>query len=213
MPAPMAASSRTCCASAIALDAAGNTHVLPAGGARPLLSPQRRRRGLDLRRTPCSPASAGDAAAIGRRMAEIQAAREASPADPRPHRRLDLRQPARPQGLGADRPRRLPRPDARRRDGLGEARQFPDQHRQRHRRRSRGTRRGGARAACARPAASRSNGRSAASAGSAERRAHETQRRRADGRLVLRARGLAGRAGAAAPRRWHRAATTCAAST
>ena len=43
------------------------------------------------------------------------------PADPRPHRRLDLRQPAGTQGLAADRPGRLPRPETRRRDGFGQA--------------------------------------------------------------------------------------------
>ena len=36
----------------------------------------------------------GDPQTIARRMAEISAAREATPADPHPHRRLDLQQPA-----------------------------------------------------------------------------------------------------------------------
>ncbi len=44
-----------------------------------------------------------------------------------PHRRLDVRQSARPQGMGADRRGRLPWAEDRRRAGLGEARQFPDQ--------------------------------------------------------------------------------------
>ncbi len=62
-----------------------------------------------------SPASAANPRRSAQRMAEIQAQREAQPADPRPHRRLDLRQPAGPQGLGADRRGRLPRPRAWRR--------------------------------------------------------------------------------------------------
>ena len=40
------------------------------------------------------PAAPGATDAILARMAEIQAAREATPADPQPHRRLDLRQSA-----------------------------------------------------------------------------------------------------------------------
>ena len=44
-----------------------------------------------------------------RRIAEIDSARARDPAA-QPHRRLDLRQSARPQGVGADRPGRLPRP-------------------------------------------------------------------------------------------------------
>ena len=54
-------------------------------------------------------------------------------ADPRKDRRLDLQESARPQRLEADRRRRLPRPARRRRAGVGNALQFPDQHRQRHR--------------------------------------------------------------------------------
>ena len=61
-----------------------------------------------------------------------------------PHRRLDLRQPAQPQGVGADRPRRLPRPADRRRAGLREALQLPDQSRRGHRRRHRSAGRGSA---------------------------------------------------------------------
>src|SRR5260221_10942925 len=66
------------------------------------------------------------------------------PAGPRPHRRLDLRQPARPQGVGTDRPCRLPRPHPRRRAGLRETRQFPHQYRRRDGGGSGGSRRGGA---------------------------------------------------------------------
>ena len=80
-----------------------------------------------------------------------------------PHRRLDLRQSARPQGVGADRPRRLPRPAHRRRAGLREALQLPDQSRRRHRGRHRGAGRGSAAAACSRRAACCCNGKSAAS--------------------------------------------------
>ena len=87
-------------------------------------------------------------AAIAARMAEIQAQREATPADPHPHRRLHLRQSDdRAEGRKAWElidARRLPRPDARRRAGVGEALQFPDQHRRRHRRRHRSAGRGGA---------------------------------------------------------------------
>ncbi len=54
------------------------------------------------------------------------------PAHSRAHRRLDLRQSVRSQGLGAHRSCRLPRPRARRRDGVGKAHQFPDQHRHCH---------------------------------------------------------------------------------
>ena len=46
-----------------------------------------------------------------------------------PHRRLDLRQPAQPQGVGADRPLRLPRAADRRCAGFREALQLPDQSR------------------------------------------------------------------------------------
>jgi UDP-N-acetylmuramate dehydrogenase len=60
-------------------------------------------------------ACAGDAgrptAAIARRIAEIDAARDRLAAA-QPHRRLDLRQSAGPQGVAADRQGRLPRPDA-----------------------------------------------------------------------------------------------------
>ena len=62
--------------------------------------------------------SAGEPAAIAARMAEIRAAREATPAGARAHRRLHLPQPAGHEGLGTDRRRRLPRPDARRRAGV-----------------------------------------------------------------------------------------------
>ena len=54
-------------------------------------------------------------------------------ADPRKDRRLDLQESARPQCLEADRRRRLPRLARRRRAGVGNALQFPDQHRHRDR--------------------------------------------------------------------------------
>ena len=138
----MAASSRTCCATPWR-SMRPATSMCRRGGARPLLSPLRRRRGLDPRPSRVRRRvrrRRGDRPAHGR---DPGGARGVA-ADPRPHRRLDLRQPARPQGLGADRPRRLPRSDARRRDDLGEAYQFPHQHRHRDRRRSRRTRRGSA---------------------------------------------------------------------
>ena len=93
MPAPMAASSRTCCVAAdgarrrrprawtLAADALGLSYRhcgVPEDWI--FIAATLRRRARAMR------------AAIGRRMAEIQAAREATPADPRPHRRLDLRQ-------------------------------------------------------------------------------------------------------------------------
>ena len=54
-------------------------------------------------------------------------------ADPRKDRRLDLQESARQQRLETDRCRRLPGLARRRRAGVGNALQFPDQHRQRHR--------------------------------------------------------------------------------
>src|SRR6478609_144342 len=63
--------------------------------------------------------------AILARLAEIQAARETT----QPLRRQHLRQSSGTEGLGADRSGRLPRPHPRRRHGLGEALQLPDQHR------------------------------------------------------------------------------------
>ena len=54
-------------------------------------------------------------------------------ADPRKDRRVDLQESARQQRLETDRRRRLPRPARRRRAGVGNALQFPDQHRQCHR--------------------------------------------------------------------------------
>ena len=50
-------------------------------------------------------------------------------ADPREDRRLDVQEPAGDEGLGADRPGRLPRARRRRRSGLDDALQFPDQPR------------------------------------------------------------------------------------
>ena len=95
-----------------ALDA--QRHAAPAHRRRAglFLSPSRRAGGLDLHRR----AAAGppdDPAAIAARMAEIGEIARGLPAGPQPHRRLDLREPAGRQGVGADRPRRLPRADAR----------------------------------------------------------------------------------------------------
>ena len=60
------------------------------------------------------------------------------------HRRQHLQEPAGPQGLAADRRRRLPRPAPGCGHGLGEALQLPDQHRRRQRRRGRAPGRAGA---------------------------------------------------------------------
>ena len=107
----------------------------------------------------------GDAAAIAGRMAEIRDGAGEHAAGPRAHRRLAPSPTRRAsQGLGADRPRRLPRPGRRRRAGVGEALQLPDQHRRRHRRRPRGAGRGGAPAGAGGERRRRWSGRSAASA-------------------------------------------------
>ena len=79
----------------------------------------------------------GDPAAIAAEMDKITGVARGDAADQEPHRRLDLQESARPQGLAAHRRRRLPRAHRRRRAGLGDALQFPDQSRQRHRRRHR----------------------------------------------------------------------------
>ena len=94
------------------------------------LPPLRRARGRHLHRRRCSRARRAIRAAIAAEMDKITEAREATPADQEPHRRLDLQESAGPQGLAADRRRRLPRPRGRRRAGLGDALQFPDQSRQ-----------------------------------------------------------------------------------
>ena len=88
-------------------------------------------------------AAPGDQLAITRRINEIDTTRARLPAA-QPHRRLDLRQSARPQGVGADRRGRLPWAEDRRRAGLGEAHQFPDQSRRCHRFRYREAGRGSA---------------------------------------------------------------------
>ncbi|MGY4572302.1 UDP-N-acetylmuramate dehydrogenase [Bradyrhizobium sp. USDA 3256] len=86
-----------------------------------------------------------DAEVIRARMNEVQSHRETAQPDPRKDRRLDLQESTWQQRLEADRRRRLPRPQGRRRAGVGDALQFPDQHRQRHRARHRDARRDGAR--------------------------------------------------------------------
>ena len=111
-------------------------HAWPSGdSASPIAIPACRRTGSSS--APSLPASAARPTRSCARMAEIQAAREASQPIRTPHRRLHLRQSARPQGLGADRRAGCRGLRARRRHGLREALQFPDQHRQRHRRRYR----------------------------------------------------------------------------
>jgi UDP-N-acetylmuramate dehydrogenase len=71
---------------------------------------------------------------------------DGAPTGQEPHRRLDLQEPAGPQGVAAHRCRRLPRLDAWRRPGIADALQFPDQPRRRQRRRHRNARRNGAHA-------------------------------------------------------------------
>ena len=71
--------------------------------------------------------------AIRARMNEVQQPPRERAADPRKDRRLDLQESARRQRLEADRCRRLPGLARRRRAGVGNALQFPDQHRQRDR--------------------------------------------------------------------------------
>ena len=62
-----------------------------------------------LHRRRCSRARAGDRADDRRRDGQDHRVARGDPADQEPHRRLDLQEPARPQGLAADRRRRLPR--------------------------------------------------------------------------------------------------------
>ena len=71
------------------------------------------------------------------RMAEIQAAREATQPIRARTGGSTFANPPGHKAWRADRRRRLPRPCPRRRDGLGEAHQFPDQYRRRDRRRYR----------------------------------------------------------------------------
>ena len=104
------------------------------------LSPLRRAGRRDLHRRRCFRARRAIRAAI---LAEMNAHHRSARRDAAastPHRRLDLQEPAGQQGLAADRCRRLPRPRRRRRAGVRDALQFPDQPRQRdggrHRRRS-----------------------------------------------------------------------------
>ena len=81
--------------------------------------------------------SRGDPAAIAAEMDKITEFARSDAAGEKPHRRLDLQKSAGRQGLAAHRCRRLPRLARRRRPGVGDALQFPDQPRQRHRRRHR----------------------------------------------------------------------------
>ena len=88
----------------------------------------------------------GDPGEDRRRDGQDHRVARGHPADQEPHRRLDLQEPARPQGLAGHRCRRLPRPQGRWRPGVGDALQLPDQSRQRHRRRHRDPGRDGAQA-------------------------------------------------------------------
>ena len=73
----------------------------------------------------------GEPEAIGAEMDAHRPRPRGIAAAAQPHRRLDLQESAGPQGLGADRRRRLPRNDARRRASFGKALQFPFEPRQR----------------------------------------------------------------------------------
>ena len=94
-----------------------------------------------LHRRRCSRARRAIRAAIAAEMDKITEVARGDAADQEPHRRLDLQESARQQGLAIDRRRRLPRADRRRRAGVGTALQFPDQPRRRHRGRYRDARR------------------------------------------------------------------------
>src|SRR6185312_5862715 len=113
------------------------------GGFRLLLPSQRRPAGLDLHRRHAR----GQRGRCGRDRPPAH--RDPHPtrgdaADPHQDGRQHLQESTGREGLGADRPRRLPRLAARRRDGVGKALQLPDQYRRRHRPRHRGARRAGA---------------------------------------------------------------------
>ena len=72
----------------------------------------------------------GDPAAIAAEMDKITRSARDDAAGEEPHRRLDVQESARAQGLATDRCRGLPRPRGRRRAGVGIALQLPDQPRQ-----------------------------------------------------------------------------------
>ena len=123
-------------------------------------------------------------------MAEIRAAREDNAARARPHRRLHLQEPARPQGLGADRRRRLPRPAgaAPRRSARSTATSCSTPAAPPRPSWKRWARR--CAPACSRIPASRWNGRSSASASPRMRRPRDDEARRGPPRRHLgRARG------------------------
>ena len=147
--------------SAEAVDRAGRIFTVKPARARTFLPPQRCADRLDLHLG----AAQGGAGRPARDRAAHQRDRRRARRLPaaQPHRRLDLRQSARPQGVGADRRRRLPWTESGRRPGLGEAHQFPDQHRRCHRFRHREAGRGSAPARVRQESACGSNGRSAAS--------------------------------------------------
>ena len=71
--------------------------------------------------------SPGDPAQILEQMDEVAAVPRGQSADQGAHRRLHLQEPAGIERLEADRRRRLPRPARRRRQGLRDALQLPDQ--------------------------------------------------------------------------------------
>ncbi len=90
--------------SATALDAKGGRHDAVGRRSPSHLSPQRRSRRLDLRRRAVQRHARRQARHCAPHDRDPGGAR-AEPADPRQDRRLDLREPVRPQGLAADRSR------------------------------------------------------------------------------------------------------------
>ena len=89
----------------------GRVETWPARAARLHLPPQRGARGRGRGRGPVR-GRAGRARRDRRRDGPDRRRARGEPAAAQPHRRLDLQEPARDQGLEADRRRRLPRPHA-----------------------------------------------------------------------------------------------------
>ena len=159
----MAARPRTCWSRRAASTAQGKIHVSAMPTCTTPTGIAARRRTSSSPR-PRFEGSAGDPAAIAAEMDKITEVARGHAADQEPHRRLDLQEPARPQGLATDRRGRLPRADRRRRAGVGTALQLPDQSRHRDRGRHRDSGRNRAQAREGQFRRRRSNGRSSGSA-------------------------------------------------
>ncbi len=150
-----------------ALDRHGAAAPADQRRARLCLPPERLAAGLD-RRPGRLPGRAGRCRdAVLARMDAIRAEREAAQPLRVADRRQHVQEPARPQGLAADRRRRLPRPAAGCGHGLREALQLPDQHRRRQPPPRSSAWASWCASACASTAASSSNGRWSGSAGRA----------------------------------------------